>query len=460
MLQAAFGKFNYTPPLGGRLGRLAIHILSAKGTQWPLYLRAALFDDGSKRTAVIVLDQGLISSDVVAMLREAMHRGSQTPAEHCMISVNHTHNGPALMPWLDTDTGFEHAEKIAECLETLGKEMASRLAPARLMVAQTEAPGWSWNRRPIFRDELNREFVGTYGGREDENFQGMEGEDESALRILLALREDGSSMGGLVNFWCHPTTMYREAVWSADFPGPMLEELESHFGGDFVFLNGPSGDLSNYGGVGDEGARFGPEYCRQMGKSLAKSAIAAQKTAKPVVDQTLRCESEVLTLAQRMVSSDQVQIARDYLENHRREKLSPSLMQQLYGWEFHFHQNPTAVDEWLAIEVLGMREWQKRVSAKVLYEPVEVQLISIGNWALASVPCELFSALGHKIINSSPIENTWVVALANGYSGYIPTPEAFAHGGYECSFGFQCRLEPQAGPKMVAAALRLLSSKD
>lgn len=283
MLQAAFGKFDYTPPPGSRLGRLAMNILTAEGTEWPLHLRAALFDDGNVRTAVMVLDQGFISADVVAMLRQAMQRGSQTPAEHCMISASHTHNGSALMPWLDTDTGFEQAELIAERLEKLGKEMASRLAPARLMVAQTEAPGWSWNRRPIYRGADERDYVGTHGKRQGEDFRGMEGEDESALRVLLALHEDGSSMGGLVNFWCHPTTMYNQAVWSADFPGPMLSALEKHFGGDFVFLNGPCGDLSNNGGMIDGMVRSGPEYCRQMGDSLAQSAIAGLAKAEPKV---------------------------------------------------------------------------------------------------------------------------------------------------------------------------------
>jgi hypothetical protein len=73
------------------------------------------------------------------------------------------------------------------------------------------------------------------------------------------------------------------------------------------------------------------------------------------------------------------------------------------------------------------------------------------------VPCELFSELGREIVQRSPLRHTWAVELANGFLGYVPTPEAFTRGGYECCFGFQSRLEPQAGPKLVEAALRLLT---
>jgi len=50
-----------------------------------------------------------------------------------------------------------------------------------------------------------------------------------------------------------------------------------------------------------------------------------------------------------------------------------------------------------------------------------------------------------------------VVELANGWHGYVPTREAFAHGGYEARLGYQSRLVPEAGNLMCETALRLLT---
>ena len=103
-----------------------------------------------------------------------------------------------------------------------------------------------------------------------------------------------------------------------------------------------------------------------------------------------------------------------------------------------------------------MWEWQRRVGTRELYEDVEVQVIVIGATAFVGLPGEIFTEFGLQIKAASPFLETFVVELANGWHGYIPTQEAFIHGGYEARLGFTSRLVPEAGDRMVAAALRLL----
>lgn len=49
-----------------------------------------------------------------------------------------------------------------------------------------------------------------------------------------------------------------------------------------------------------------------------------------------------------------------------------------------------------------------------------------------------------------------VAELANGWHGYIPTEEAFGHGGYETCLAYASRLVPDAGDRMCEAALDAL----
>ena len=53
-----------------------------------------------------------------------------------------------------------------------------------------------------------------------------------------------------------------------------------------------------------------------------------------------------------------------------------------------------------------------------------------------------------------------MVACANGMLGYVPTREAFAHGGYETTFGPPSRMAPEAGDLLADALVRLINGKE
>jgi len=56
---------------------------------------------------------------------------------------------------------------------------------------------------------------------------------------------------------------------------------------------------------------------------------------------------------------------------------------------------------------------------------------------------------------TTALRHTCCVELANGYNGYICTPEAFAGGGYEVRTARSSFLESHAGDRVVAGAKRL-----
>ena len=66
--------------------------------------------------------------------------------------------------------------------------------------------------------------------------------------------------------------------------------------------------------------------------------------------------------------------------------------------------------------------------------------------------------LGLEVKAKSPFQSTFLIGMANSYNGYIPTVEGHRQGGYETWRAKSSYLEPEAAPKMVAAALRRLAS--
>jgi hypothetical protein len=138
---------------------------------------------------------------------------------------------------------------------------------------------------------------------------------------------------------------------------------------------------------------------------------------------------------------------------------SKNLRVRFYGHDYTFYNNDAAVQEWFARETIGMR----RTSLRQPEEAVEIQVIRLGDCAFVGLPSEVFTEFGLQIKAESPFEETFIVELANGWHGYIPTRTAFEHGGYETRLGYTSRLVPEAGERMVRAALeqlKLLDSKN
>jgi hypothetical protein len=64
---------------------------------------------------------------------------------------------------------------------------------------------------------------------------------------------------------------------------------------------------------------------------------------------------------------------------------------------------------------------------------------------------------GLEIKHRSPIQPTLNIGLANGYNGYLPTPEQHANGGYETWPARSSYLEVEASTKIRDTALALLA---
>ncbi len=146
---------------------------------------------------------------------------------------------------------------------------------------------------------------------------------------------------------------------------------------------------------------------------------------------SLKSVETELTLGVRKPSTDDVAAARKTLETT--DGKPANLVRDVY-----------------ARDTLKMAAWPAEKSLKL-------QVLRIGELAIASIPCEPFVQIGLDIKAASKQKPTFVVGLANGYNGYLPTPEQHKLGGYEtwrCGWSY---LEPEASTKITAALVQLLN---
>jgi len=398
---------------------------------------------------------GLVPS-TVAEIRAAATIGTELTPTDVMITCSHTHRAPFVTPGMDYDADFEYLDWLRDRLVIGLRDAWAARQPARLRVGRADAPGWTFNRRQIYRTDLG-EQVGTQGPEWVDNFVRREGPEDNELKILVAEGLQGDVLGGLVNFACHPTVMGAEPVYSADFCGPLVDELARRHGGCFAFLQGAAGnlwsiDMSTPAGMSNRGS----DYAHRMAQALADKAGEALASARAVAGDTVRMAREVLRVPQRRPAPKQGELAKWDLEEAPDEIDEAEFTRRMRGRAFTFYHPGSDVQRWFAREAIGMWEWQRRAGTREMLDDVEIQAIAVGDVAFVGYPAEYFTEFGLRTKAESPFEDTFVLELTNGWHGYVPTQEAFANGGYETRFALSSRLISEAGDAMCDTGVELL----
>jgi hypothetical protein len=85
---------------------------------------------------------------------------------------------------------------------------------------------------------------------------------------------------------------------------------------------------------------------------------------------------------------------------------------------------------------------------------VPLQVLAIGDVTIGTMPCEVFTETGLDFKARSPLQPAFMVELAHGSFGYLPTPRHHKLGGYETWLGTS-RLETEASEKLLANLLEM-----
>jgi hypothetical protein len=87
-----------------------------------------------------------------------------------------------------------------------------------------------------------------------------------------------------------------------------------------------------------------------------------------------------------------------------------------------------------------------------------IQAVRIGGLGIVTSPCETFAETGLFVRQHSPMKPTFTIELANGYNGYLPTPEQFKLGGYETWRARSSYLTADSEPKVRATMMNVLKA--
>ena len=456
-MQVGVGQVDITPRLGTPLCGQPFPC-KAQGVHSRLFARAMCLADAHTRVVLVSADLVLIPNELVAQARAAVAHATGVPERHVILCATHTHSGPSTIAVLGSDTDAAYVDALGQHIVDAATQACQQTRDATLSVAKGRVEGYAHNRRFIMSDGT----IQTHPLKLDPHTVQPEGPPSTGLAVWHAADAAGHSLAAAVNFGCHATVMERrnERI-SADFPGAIADHVTGALGGQAatLFLQGACGNICQVDPLDPARREVGEKWVRTMGHAIGERAVELILNESTPATGPLRVVTETIDIPRRQAAPELVQWAK----RHQPLGADPPRLSD-YGVERYGEIQPPAVS---LAELFHTPYWAdfyaneiqtlERMRAEQPVLPLTIKVVAQDNWAMVTLPCELFVEWGRAICEHSPFEHTAVVELANGWNGYIPTRKAFERqGGYETKEVTSTMLVPEAGAMVLKTVLLLL----
>ena len=437
-LQAGAATSNVTPEIGGEIiGGFVPY--PSKHIHDELHARCLVLDDGKIKLALVVCDllgiQRVVSTEARRLIQEMI----AIPPECVMISATHTHSATSAL-------GKDRL-KPEQTLDNYQQFVARRIAdgvarafnnrrPAQIAFGTAEAPEHVFNRRWHMRPGTVP--VNPFGGSElvkmnppagSPNLTEPAGPTDPTVSFIAVRDPDGAMISVFAAYSLHYVGGVGAADISSDYYGVFSEHLKRLIEDDqpsappFVAMmaNGTSGDINNINFRTPRPGKKQYEQIRFVAEDVASKVHAAMA---------------------KLEYRDNLPLAARYRE-------------PVITWRKPTAEQTKWMEETLAAGPKSKQDlpfiYAERISRLAKYPEtttVPLHILRIGDVCIGTMPCEVFVEIGLDFKRRSPLPHSFMVELAHGYFGYLPTPRQHQLGGYETWLGTN-RLEINASDKLL-----------
>ena len=403
-----------------------------------------------------IVDSCLVPRGIADEAKRLASAKTGIPAGHMTVAASHTHSAPTATPAFQSNPSVAYQIYLTEQIAESIAAAHAKLEPAEAGWAVGHDPTQVFNRRWFVNEPYENPFgVTTDKVRMNPGYNKGNGRvSKPAAPVdpdvsILALRSSGADKRPiclLANYSLHyvgnpPRNSEGKPQLSGDYFArfaDIMSEKVAPGRDDYVAImsNGTSGDINNvnYAGPPPEKRHAPGEKMMIVANSVAEAAMKAFTGIKYEKDLPIAVVAREMQLGVRKADPEGLKRAHEILG-------SPEQL---------INGNLNAREAIYARETLQLREYPDTV-------PVRLQSIRIGDLCINTTPCETFVEIGLELKKASPFGTSFTIELANGYNGYLPTPQQHEWGGYETWRAKSSYLEVDASVKVVAAFKEMMA---
>lgn len=413
-----------------------------------LHARCLVLDDGKTRLALVVCDLLGIDRVVSEEARRQISERHGLPRERVLISATHTHSAASALGEDSrklNQSADEYQQFVARRIADGVARAINNLRPAEMAFGKTDVPEHVFNRRWHMR--AGTVPVNPFGGsdmvkmnppRGNANLVESAGPIDPTVSFIAVRGSEGRPIAVFAAYSLHYVGGVGRGHVSADYFAVFSEHLKSLLAADkesdddappFVAMmaNGTSGDINNINFRKPRPRKQPYEQIRFVGRDVAEKVHVAMNSLSYQDDVTLAAVYREPTIAWRRPTAERRKWAEETIAAGRKSDRDLSFI--------------------YAQRTMRLAEYPETTT-------VPLHVLCIGNVCLGTMPFEVFCEIGLEFKARSPIQPAFMVELAHGYFGYLPTPRQHRLGGYETWIGTN-RVEPEASEKLLDALLEM-----
>lgn len=425
-------------------GQMHVRISEAGGDA--LVVSALALSGEDSAALLVACDLAKIPEDLLAATRAALAaRLPEFDPSLLVMNATHTHTGPVLHEGAYPCPAGVEVVPPADCLRIVAEQAAEAAAAAW----QGRGPGGllrGFGHAVIGHNRRASYFNGTtvmYGATNRPDFSHVEGYEDHSLDLLFTVDGSGRLTGVVVNLACTSQETENDLTLSADFWHEAREELRRRFGPDLFVLPqcSAAGDQSPHLLLHRKAeqymlARRGLTMRQELARRLANAVEDVYAVVQTEVETAPRLAHTVETLelpGRRITQADYLAAQQELASREDRDSES----------------------SWRPLQLRGVMAAYESGGAK---PPVTIELhvLRLGEIALATNPFELYLDYGERIKARSAAEQTFVVQLACGAHGYLPTARAL--GQSYSGRAADNQVGPEGGQLLVERSLELIGA--
>jgi hypothetical protein len=447
VFRAGAATSNITPPLGQNIVG-GFSPFPATHIHDELHARCLVLDDGATRLALVVCDLLGIDKQISEEARALIERDLKIPAANVLICATHTHSATSALgkdARIISHTMDDYQRFVSGRIVDGVKRALNLLRPAHIASGSVQAPEHVFNRRWFMKPgTMPANPFGTFDKVKmnppvgSENLVEPAGPTDPEVAFLSVREPGGKPIAVFTSYSLHYVGGVGSGHISADYFGMYCNELARLLDAErqtpaFVALmsNGTSGDINNNNFRKPRGKQEPYAQMKYVAHDVAAKVHGALAKLEYRPHVTLAARYREPLIGVRKPSADMLKWAKDTIANPP-PSTGKANLSVIY-----------------AQRVQRMAEHPDQLK-------MPLQAFRIGDVGLATMPCEVFCEIGLELKKKSPLKHSWLVSLAHGYYGYLPTPKQHELGGYETWLGTN-RLEVQASDKMLAHLLEMLA---